>query len=220
MNTLATRTGYDSQTGVCERPPTREASAVTARLPILLLVVLAAALICPGRAVFAGPRIEVTFEAAATDSQKLIHAQAVFDAPHPLVYNIFDRISAYPALHDWIRDTTLVNEDGERQEYLVEFEFPWPAGRQWSRVEVHHSGRTIFWRQVEGSLKANHGRISFTTRDDNKVDVDYRAAIDIGLPELWTRSYKEKFIREFLSAAYTQAETTATPPALVLVSGP
>jgi uncharacterized membrane protein len=193
---------------------------VKARLPILLLVVLVAGLLCPGQAVFAGPQIEVRFEAAATDSQKLIHAQAVFDAPRPVVYNIFNRITAYPMLHDWIRKTTLVDEGSERQEFLVEFEFPWPVGRQWSRVEVRHSGNMIIWRQVEGSLEANHGRISFTTTDDSKVNIDYRAAIDIGLPELWTQSYKEKFIKEFLTAAYTQTETTASPPALVLASEP
>ena len=89
----------------------------------------------------------------------------------------------------------------------MKFAFPWPVGRQWSQVEVRHSGNTIFWRQVDGSLKANHGRISFTTVD-SEVHIDYRAAIDIGLPELWTQPYKEKFIREFLTAACQQAETT------------
>jgi uncharacterized membrane protein len=220
MNNLATNIEHGSQACDYERPPTRKAAAVNELTHILLLVVLVAGMLCSGQSVFAGPQIEVRFEADATDSQKLIHAQAVFDAPGPVVYNIFNRITTYPMLHDWIRETTLVNEGSERQEFLVVFEFPWPVGRKWSRVEVHHSGNTIFWRQVEGSLKTNHGRISFTTTDDSKVNIDYRAAIDIGLPELLTQSYKEKFIREFLTAAYTQTGTTASPPSLVLAFEP
>ena len=55
---------------------------------------------------------------------------------------------------------------------------------------------------------------------DSEVHIDYRAAIDIGLPELWTQSYKEKFVREFLTAACEQAETTASPAALALAAEP
>ena len=186
---------------------------------ILRIVVFDAGLICLAGSVFAEPSIEVTFEADATDSQKLIHAQAVFDAPRTVVYNIFNRITTYPMLHDWVRETILVSEDHDSQEFMVKFSFPWPVGSQWSRVEVRHGGNTIFWKQIDGSLRANHGRISFTTADSN-VHIDYRAAIDIGLPELLTQSYKEKFIREFLTAAYHQAETTVSTPALVLAAEP
>jgi len=192
---------------------------VKALIPILRIVVFAAGLICLAGSVFAEPRIEVTFEADDTDSQKLIHAQAVFDAPRTVVYNIFNRITTYPMLHDWVRETTQVSEDHDNQVFLVKFSFPWPVGSQWSRVEVRHRGNTIFWKQVDGSLEANHGRISFTTVD-SKVHIDYQAAIDVGLPELWTRSYKEKFIREFLTAAYNQAETAISTPALVLAVEP
>lgn len=217
MHTLTTNTEHDSQT--CERPPSRKVAAVNARAYIPLLVALVAGLLCPGQAVFAGPEIEVRFEADSADSQKLIHAQAVFAVPQPLIYNIFNCITTYPMLHDWVRETTLVREDNDSQEFLVKFSFPWPVGSQWSRVEVRHGGNTIFWRQVDGSLKANHGRISFTTVD-SKVHLDYHAAIDVGLPELWTRSYKEKFIREFLTAAYHQAEKAVSTPALVLAAEP
>lgn len=72
---------------------------------------------------------------------------------------------------------------------------------------------------MDGSLTANHGRISFTTTD-SKVRIDYLAAIDIGLPELWTQSYREKLNREFLTASYNQAEAIASPPALVLAAEP
>ena len=219
MNSLATNIELDTQAGVCENSPTRKATAVYALVHILQFVVIATGLLCPGPPAIAGPRIEVRFEADATESQKLIHAQAVFDAPRPVVYNIFNRITTYPMLHDWVRETTRVSEDRDSQVYLVKFSFPWPVGSQWSRVEVRHSGDTIFWKQLDGSLEANHGHISFTTVD-SKVHIDYQAAIDVGLPELWTRSYKEKFIREFLTAAYNQAETAVSTPALVLAVEP
>jgi hypothetical protein len=215
--TLVTNTEHGRQVSGHEHPPGREATAVKALTHILLLVVLAVSLLCPGTSLFAGPQIEISFEGDTADSQKLIHAQAVFTAPHPVVYNTFDSITTYPKLHDWIRETTLVNEGNDSQEFLVKFAFPWPVGSQWSRVEVRHSGNTIFWRQVDGSLKANHGRISFTTVD-SKVHIDYRAAIDIGLPELLTQYYKEKFIREFLIAAYHQAELSVSTPTLVLAA--
>jgi hypothetical protein len=182
------------------------------------LVFLAVALIGLYSPVFAEPRIEVGFEAGAGDSQKLVHAQAVFPARQSVVYNIFDGITAYPKLHDWIRNTTLVSAGKDSQQFLVKFAFPWPVGRQWSRVEVRHEGNTIFWRQVEGSLKANHGRISFGTVGGD-VHIDYRAAIDIGLPELVTQSYKEKFIREFLTAACDRAEQLSSPAPLVVAVG-
>lgn len=53
---------------------------------------------------------------------------------------------------------------------------------------------------AEGTLKANHGRISFTSAA-SEVHIDYFAAIDVGLPESWSHSYKKKLIREFLTAA-------------------
>jgi uncharacterized membrane protein len=217
--TLATSSEHDRQACDDERPPVRRATAVNALTHILRLAVLAAGLICHGPSVFAESRIEVGFEADAADSQKLIHAKAEFAVPRPVVYDVFNRVTSYPMLHDWIRETTLVSADEDSQEFMVEFAFPWPVGRQWSRVEVQHSGNSIFWRQLEGSLKANHGRISFTT-EDSMVHIDYRAAIDIGLPELLTQSYKEKFVREFLTAAYEQARIADSPPALALAAEP
>ena len=183
------------------------------------LILLAIAFICLGGPVLAAPRIEVSFEADAADTQKLVRARAAFPTRQSIVYNIFNSISAYPVLHPWIQETTLVGENPRTQEFLVKFTFPWPVGQQWSRVEVRRSGKTIFWKQLEGSLRANHGRISFTAAD-GKVFIDYRAAIDIGLPELWTQAYKEKFIREFLTAAYERAEAAAAPAALALAIEP
>jgi len=119
---------------------------------------------------------------------------------------IFSAISAYPQLHHWIRKSTLVGRRGDLEVYVVRFRFPWPVGQQWSRVEVFERGNSISWRQTEGTLKANHGRISFH-KVRNRVRVDYSAAIDVGLPELWTRSYKKQFITEFMTAASELAES-------------
>jgi uncharacterized membrane protein len=178
----------------------------------------AAALTCLGTSAFAEPQIEISFESVPAESQKLVHAQAVFPTDQSTVYNIFEAITAYPMLHDWIRQTTqVVSADQDSEEFLVEFAFPWPVGRQWSRVAVRHDRNMILWQQLEGTLKANHGSISFTTAN-NKVHIDYLAAIDIGLPELWTQSYKEKFVREFLTAACAQAEAAASPRALALAA--
>jgi uncharacterized membrane protein len=229
--TLASNNGHDghatmnsrkhSNAGLCKTYPTcsGRVTAVKKLTHILRLAVLAAGLIYVAPPVIADPQIEIGFETDAADSQKLIHAKAVFAAPQPVVYNIFNCITTYPMLHNWIRETTLVSTGKENQEFLVKFAFPWPVGRQWSQVEVRHSGNTIFWRQVDGSLKANHGRISFTTVD-SEVHIDYRASIDIGLPELWTQPYKEKFIREFLAAAYEQTITADPPAALALSAEP
>jgi hypothetical protein len=184
---------------------------------ILRLAALAAGSLHPVTSVFAGPQIEISFEADETDSQKLVHAQAVFPSDPSVVFDIFNAITAYPMLHDWIRETRLVSAGKHTQEFQVEFAFPWPVGHQWSRVEVRRDHNAIFWRQVEGSLKANHGRISFTTAG-NQVHLDYRAAIDIGLPELWTQSYKKKFVKEFLTAAYEQVQTAGPAATLALAT--
>ncbi len=186
---------------------------------ILRLGTLATVLNCLATPVIAEPLIEVSFEADAADKQKLVHAQAVFQSSQSTVYNIFNDITDYPQLHDWIRETTRLSTGRDSQEFLVKFAFPWPVGREWSRVEVHRSGNTIYWEQLDGSLKANHGRISFTS-SGGAVHIDYRAAIDIGLPESWTQSYKEKFIREFLTAACERAQTATPPATLVLATEP
>lgn len=60
---------------------------------MLLPALLAAAMVCHGLPAFAGPQIEIGFEADAADSQKLVHAKAVFDAPQALVYRVFNRIT-------------------------------------------------------------------------------------------------------------------------------
>lgn len=190
-------------------------TATQTLLHMLLSMVLAAGLLVISITVFAAPPITVSFEASEADMQKLVHAEAVFPAREAAVYRVFDRIATYPMLHDWIRKTTPLDAGEDSAEFRVEFDFPWPVGRQWSRVEVRHSGDTIVWRQVEGSIRANHGRISFTASGD-QVRIDYLAAIDIGLPELVTQGYKAQFVREFLTAACEQAAAATPARALAL----
>jgi hypothetical protein len=183
---------------------------------LLRLVLLAASL--AGAQAFAGPQIDIGFEAGAAGEQKLIHASAVFPAGRNVVYSIFDAINDYPMLHEWIHQTTRIGGGDDSEVYQVEFDFPWPVGRQWSRVEVRHSGNAIVWRQTDGSIKANHGRIEFIAQGDT-VKIDYLAAIDIGLPEVLTQPYKKQFVTEFLFAARKQAGRMESAPPLALADG-
>jgi len=188
-------------------------------LPQLLrLALLAVSLVCAGTPAIAEPQIDIGFEAGEAGTQKLIHATAVFPAGHDVVYSIFNGINDYPMLHDWIRKATRVSEDDDSQVFQIEFDFPWPVGRQWSRVEVRHSGNAIVWRQLDGSIEANHGRIEFIAEGDT-VQIDYVAAIDIGLPEVVTQPYKKLFVTEFLSAACEQAGMVESRSALALADG-
>ena len=78
-----------------------------------------------------------------------------------------------------------------------------------------HDDSAIEWHQVEGSLKANRGRITFATRG-GAAHIDYRAVIDVGFPDALTRPYKERFVSEFLSAVYQQARSSGTPTSIAL----
>jgi uncharacterized membrane protein len=183
----------------------------------VVLVLFVAGMAFPGADLRAAPQIEISFETDSAASQKLVHARAEFPAGQETVYAIFNGVTAYPLLHDWIQETTRVGTGRNSQEYLVKFMFPWPAGSQWSRVEVQHKGNAIYWNQLEGSLRANDGYISIEAAEDG-VRIDYRAAIDIGLPELWTQSYKKKFVSEFLSAVCKRAEAASATKNLLLTS--
>lgn len=175
----------------------------------LCMVCLFAGMACVNTCLKAEPRIDISFESSPAGDRKLLRAYAVFPGSYSVVFNVFKAISAYPSLHQWIENTTVVSKSGKRHEFNVEFKFPWPVGQRWSRVGVRFDGNTIFWVQLEGNLEANSGSISFLSRD-NKVLIDYRAAIDIGLPDLLTQSYKKKFVREFLQAACERVETVSS----------
>lgn len=183
---------------------------------ILRIAALTTAAALPAATALAAPPVDIAFETNADYDGKLVRAQTVFPAAGGAVYSVFDSIMHYPQLHDWIRETVHLATNGDTREFLVQFRFPWPVGAQWSRVEVRRNHNEIVWKQLDGSLVANHGSIRFESSGGN-VSIDYRAAIDVDLPELWTRAFKKKFITEFLGAAYARSvklnRTTATLPA-------
>jgi uncharacterized membrane protein len=182
---------------------------------LLSLVALLIGLAGATRSVLAEPHIEISFERDGT-TQRLIHAQALFPARGADIHRVFAAISAYPELHDWIRATRRVGKTPYGEQFLIDFEFPWPVGKQWSRVEVRrHDDSAIEWHQVEGSLKANRGRIAFTSRS-GAAQIDYRAVIDVGFPDAFTRPYKERFVSEFLGAVYHEARSSSATTDIAL----
>lgn len=185
---------------------------------LLSVVAAAAALAATVRPALAGPDIEVSFETDGASRQRLIHAEARFPVQSAGIQRVFAAIIAYPELHDWIRDTRLVRTTAHSEEFMVEFSFPWPVGKKWSRVEVRRQGDSaIEWRQIEGSLKANQGRITFSNHN-GEAHIDYRAVIDIGLPDALTRPHKKKFVTEFLDAVYQQASAAEPATAFALAA--
>jgi hypothetical protein len=189
---------------------------VTRLPPLLLPVALLIGLAGATRSALAEPDIEISFERDGTSAQRLIHAEALFPAQGADIHRVFAAISAYPELHDWIRATRRVGKTAHGEQFLIDFEFPWPVGKQWSRVEVRrHDDSAIEWHQVEGTLKANRGRIAFSTRS-GAAHIDYRAVIDVGFPDAFTRPYKERFVSEFLGAVYHEARTSSATTAIAL----
>lgn len=185
---------------------------------LLWLAALGAALGCSVQGALAGPDIDISFEGPDANGQRVIHARALFPVAGAEVQRVFEAIGDYPSLHDWIDSARLVASDAHSEQFLVEFRFPWPVGRQWSRVEVRRQGEhAIEWHQVEGSLKANHGRIAFASRGAD-AHIDYRAVIDVGLPEPLSRPYKKRFVSEFLDAVHLQASTAGTLTGVALAS--
>ncbi len=185
----------------------------TARLLYFVLLTICLGYAAQNEA--ATPSININFENSSSTGREIIHARAAFDSHGAGIRTTLAAITGYPGLHAWIRTTTLLRHVSKgRLEYRVEFDFPWPVGRRWSRIEVHQESPTrISWRQVEGDLKMNQGEISIVTCGE-RVDIEYRAILDIGLPDAWTRGYKRKFVSEFLSAVYDQAK--ASQPGIVL----
>ena len=183
---------------------------------LLLLVALAAGLAGTMSSALAEPDIEISFERDGTSAQRLIHAEALFPLQGTDIHRVFAAITAYPELHDWIRATRRVGKTPYGEQFLIDFEFPWPVGKQWSRVEVRrHGDSAIEWHQVEGSLKANRGRIAFSTRN-GAAHIDYRAVIDVGFPDAFTRPYKKRFVSEFLGAVYHEARTPSATTDIAL----
>ena len=189
----------------------------TARL--LYFVLITVCLSYPAQNEAATPGIDINFENSSATGQETIHAKAEFYSYGPEIRTTLVAIAGYPELHAWIRNTTLLRHvSAGKLEYLVEFDFPWPVGRRWSRIEVHQESPTkMSWHQLEGNLKMNQGEISIVTCGE-RVNIEYRAILDIGLPDALTRRYKKKFISEFLNAAYDQAKASQPVTGLTLAT--
>lgn len=153
----------------------------------------------------AAPKIAIEFEQEQGSNTEWIHAKANCHTTGPQLYKALNAIVSYPELHNWIRDTKAEpNTMNGDQQFLVEFKFPWPVGKQWSRIEVKKDSDTVIsWHQLEGSLKMNQGRIAIS-EDQQQAHLDYRAIIDVGYPNAFTRGYKKQFILEFLGAIYNK----------------
>ena len=147
------------------------------------------------------PEIVIGFENDSSSGDEFISAETSFQAHRAAVWDAFAEITGYPNLHDWIGEARFVGyTNDDTQEFLIEFEFPWPIGTRWSRVEVTwEHGSEIYWRQIEGDLNANEGRISFSSKGD-QAHIHYRAVISVGVPAMLARPYKKKFVCEFLNA--------------------
>ena len=151
--------------------------------------------------VMAETPVDIEFEADVVTGKEWIRAKANCHASKRQVYAVFNAIIDYPDLHDWIQNTEEVSGDAKDQEFLIEFDLPWPVGKQWSRVRVQRDQSIISWRQIDGSLNKNTGSITIDEHDD-QAHVDYRAILDLGYPDVLTRGYKEQFVTEFLRAIY------------------
>ncbi len=153
----------------------------------------------------AAPQIVIEFEQEQGSNNEWIHAKANCLSTEPPILKVLNAVVKYPELHSWIQNTKLESEPASgEQQFLVEFKFPWPVGKQWSRIEVKkHSNSTISWRQLEGTLKTNKGRIEITEYNQ-QAHLDYRAIIDVGYPSAFTRGYKKQFVSEFLRAIYEE----------------
>jgi hypothetical protein len=184
-------------------------------------------LVCPAIPSVASMQIDINFEADQATGNEWIRAQADYDIKKSRLYEILNAITEYPTLHGWIQDTKIESDAGNgRQEFLIKFKFPWPVGERWSRVEVRSEGDSVIsWNQLEGSLKMNQGRITITGHE-RQARIDYLAIIDVGFPNAVTRSYKKKFVSEFLGAiqhrtndgSQSPDETSAGAARLMLVT--
>lgn len=156
------------------------------------------------------PEIAIDFESDSRSGDEFISAETGFHVRRAAIWNAFAAITEYPHLHGWIREARFIGYiDDDTQEFLIEFDFPWPIGARWSRVAIAWElGSEISWRQIDGSLDANEGRISFSSENDT-AHVHYRAIINVGVPAFFTRPYKKKFVCEFLSAI--NERVTANP---------
>jgi len=180
-------------------------SPVDAVMCLLYRLLLSLVLASAANLSVAAPQIAIEFHQEQGSENEWIHAKANCHTTEPQLSKVINAVVKYPALHGWIRDTKIEsNPMNGRQQFLIKFKFPWPVGERWSRVEVKKEGdAAISWLQLEGTLKLNQGRIEITEHEQ-QAHIDYRAIIDVGYPNAFTRGYKKQFVLEFLGAIYDQ----------------
>ncbi len=189
-------------------------------LPWLLLGALSQAAPAAGAATEALP-FAVSFERSGASAPERIHATMTVQSQGGNLVRVLVAMQGYAQLHSWIEAVVPVaQQESGVQELEVRFKFPWPLGRQWSRVEVKWQGDAIVeWHQTAGSIRDNSGRMTLVAHAGT-LQVDYNAVMDVGLPDALTRSYKKKFVTEFLSAAYVRATEMTRRGRLLLAAQP
>lgn len=175
----------------------------------LRCLLLGLSLACTANPSVAALQIAVEFVQEPGSGNEWIHAKAICHASAQQLNTVIHAVVKYPVLHSWIRDTKIESDTTNGgQQLFIEFRFPWPVGKQWSRVEVKKEGDSVIsWRQLEGTLKLNQGRIEISEHKQQAY-IDYRAIIDVGYPNVFTRGYKKKFVLEFIGAIYDQTRVT------------
>ena len=174
-------------------------------MQLLRYLLLSVALACTTNPSVAAPQFSIEFEQEQGSENEWVHAKANCHTTEPQLNEVINAVVKYPALHSWIRDTKIESDTmNGGQQFPIEFRFPWPVGKRWSRVEVKKEGDSVIsWVQLEGTLKSNQGRIVISEYEQ-QAHIDYRAIIDVGYPNAFTRGYKKQFVLEFLGAIYDQ----------------
>lgn len=153
------------------------------------------------------PRIDTGFSPGATPHEQILHVEADFGSVDHELCRVLCDLTRYPGLHPWIAESYRISDDPDNgiQDVFVILDLPWPAGRQWARLEVEQfGGHTLAWRQIEGSFEKLNGTL-IVQNQNGHVRLSYWAVIDVGLPNVATRPVMEHFAREFLLAAYEAA---------------
>ena len=188
------------------------------RYHLLLLFILAC---LTQQQASASQPIEVNITNDDRSGLDIIQAQTAFDNHGTALRRILLAISGYADLHPWIVSSTLIGSgDQEGQEFLIEYDFPWPVCRRWSRIRVHKEDEnTISWHQIAGNMQKNEGQLRFSSSSHQSINVSMSAIIGIGLPEILIREFKKQFVKDFIVTAYDQA-VTSTHAELILPPAP
>ncbi len=167
----------------------------------------------------AAPKIRTHFGNGNGHHEDVIHVEAEFNQGAAAVSRVLTTFGNYASLHRWILTSRLeMTRADDVQEVYMEFAFPWPVGRQWSRIAVKRLDHaTIRWDQIEGSLPKNEGHMTLKPKG-SVLRTRYDAIIDVGWPPALTRPFKKKFVSELLTAAHERAAESQPGPSLVMLN--